>query len=174
MEPDYLRNYKPRLFAAPSLVAFVLYVQFIGLVTAVFDPLNPGNEEIFDPAEADPFGQITCPDEGSLAWLHLPRIESSSDRVSVDPNTLTLQQLCAKPQYGGWGPGLHLGGFCTQNPRSPVPYAIVSFDTTPAARTSTDLTSPRLLLYCQTRCYCTNPFALADERKENFEALKDL
>ena len=131
-----------------------------------FNLVQPGYQENFDPAEADPTGNITCPDEGDLRYLRLPTITSPNGDRTVDPGTLTLQQLCAKPQYGGWGPGLHLGGFCYTGRNGRV----VNFDTTPAARVSSHLTSPRMLLYCQTRCFCNNPPSTSQQRRENFYA----
>ena len=134
------------------------------IAQGAFHILQPGVQENFYPAEADPTGNITCPDEGDLQYLRLPTITSPDGGRTVNPGTLTLQQLCAKPQYGGWGEGLHLGGFCYtgRNGRA------VNFDTTPPARVSSHLTSPRLLLYCQTRCFCNNPPSSPQQRRENF------
>ncbi|KAI9807308.1 MAG: hypothetical protein M1833_000051 [Piccolia ochrophora] len=63
-----------------------------------FNSDQPFIGENFDPAEADPNGAITCP--GPLpAWL-----DSEWKREAALGSALrnaTLQQLCAKPQYGG-------------------------------------------------------------------------
>ena len=135
------------------------------LVEAIFDPLNPGDEENFDPAEADPEGNITCPDDGDLRYLRLPIIEGRLGQPHFDPATFTLQQLCAKPQYGGRGPYQHLGGFCVGDTRDWG--RTVAFDHSPRARSSLALASTRLALYCQTRCYCNNPDATPSNRLGN-------
>ncbi|KAI9681394.1 MAG: hypothetical protein M1817_002677 [Caeruleum heppii] len=82
---------------------------FFDLVTralAIYDPLEPHLTENFDPAEASPAGVIFC--SGPLPPWKLPRFPE----WDWDPNTFTLQELCAKPQYGGKAPGQHLGAFC--------------------------------------------------------------
>ena len=54
-----------KLLIIPELLFFALYVcLMVSPVTGAFDPLNPGDEENFDPIEADPFGKISCQDEG--------------------------------------------------------------------------------------------------------------
>ncbi|KAI9682041.1 MAG: hypothetical protein M1817_000095 [Caeruleum heppii] len=69
------------------------------------DPRVPNDlAENFDPLVAESVYDIDC-DGARLPW-RLPRFPD------WDPNTLTVQEFCAKPQYGGRGPGKHLGGWC--------------------------------------------------------------
>ena len=134
------------------------------LVRAAFDRRTPPDHENFDPVEADPNGNLTCPEEEDLQYLRLSTV--SVNGQSIDPGQLTLQQLCAKPQYGGWGPGLHLGGFCD----TAIGLRIVSFDLSAEPRVAAELASPRLLLYCQIRCYCNNPIPSLLQRESNIRA----
>ncbi|KAI9681334.1 MAG: hypothetical protein M1817_002617 [Caeruleum heppii] len=113
---------------------------------AVFDPKKPHTEENFDPAEADPLHNITC--VGPLPPFPLPRFDN------WDPNTFTLQELCAKPQYGGRAPDQHLGYFCL-HPGFWSRAVVASIN--PTARVSLRLSNPRLMLYCRTRCFCNSP-----------------
>ena len=127
---------------------------FVFHVLAVFDPNRPRTAENFDPidpAEGNPDHQITC-------FGHRPEIllPVYSD---WDPNSHTVQQLCAKPQYGGLAPEKQLGGYCAVSAASPYEgpgRGLVAFDRSRAARSSLVLFNPQLLLYCRTRCFCTS------------------
>ena len=116
-------------------------------------------QENFDPARAYPRFGITC--TGPLPDFPLPNI------LGWDPNHSTLQQICAKPQYGGkyvegFG-SLGLSGFCFPN----IPgdqgrgSGIVAFDSNreyiraPQESRPITLYNPRLLLYCRERCFCS-------------------
>ena len=57
----------------------------------------------FDPAEADPTGNITC--LGDSYDLELPT------QAHWNPNTVSMQSLCAKTQYGGGPPGQNIAGW---------------------------------------------------------------
>jgi hypothetical protein len=122
-----------------------------------FDRDDPGYPENFDPSLASPDGRITCP--GPLPagnYLGIPR---NPGDPPIDPRTLTLQQLCAKPQYGG-NPSIHLGGFCPQiimQARDDAGRRLlpIVFDISNKARTSKPLSLPRLQAYCLQRCHCT-------------------
>ena len=35
---------------------------------------------------------------------------------NVNPNKVSVQKLCAKPQYNGGEPGQHVGGYCILRP----------------------------------------------------------
>ncbi|KAI9673855.1 MAG: hypothetical protein M1817_002061 [Caeruleum heppii] len=109
---------------------------------AVFDPTVPRLVENFDPAEADPFHNLTC--LGPLPQWPLPILPD------FDPNIFTLQELCAKPQYGGRARGQHLGLFALTTWTSEDR---LSFDRSAGALTATALVNPRLQLYCRMRCY---------------------
>ena len=106
-----------------SLVPILLQVR---LAIAAYDPAHPPTTENFDPAEANPLGGITC--LGRPYDLRLPL------QPGFDPNSLSVQHLCAKPQYGGGAEYQHLGGFCLQPPNSDpnlgrgVNTGIVAFD----------------------------------------------
>ncbi|KAI9682253.1 MAG: hypothetical protein M1817_000307 [Caeruleum heppii] len=124
---------------------------------AVFDPYNPPLEENFDPRDADPDGNITC--VGPLPEWRLPTFPD------FDPNTFTLQELCAKPQYGGRAKDQHMAGWCLRNTglvgeESDVD--LVVFDENPRARASRELGQPRLALYCKTRCFCNSEVTNGD------------
>ncbi|KAI9669836.1 MAG: hypothetical protein M1817_004577 [Caeruleum heppii] len=136
--------------ARASISSFFLFP--LVLVLAVYDSTRPHRYENFDPAEADPLGSIRC--EGPLPY-RLPRYPF----WPFDPNTFTLQQLCAKPQYGGRGPGQHLSGFCSDNQ-----YGVVAFDDSEQARRAVGLCTPRLWLYCRLRCFCDYNFPGEDFR----------
>ncbi|KAI9681969.1 MAG: hypothetical protein M1817_000023 [Caeruleum heppii] len=117
------------------------------LTLAVYDPNTRQLFENFDPAEADPEGNITC--LGPLPDWPLPIYDE------WNPNTFTLQELCAKPQYGGRAPYQHLGGWCqTRLEGATSPY--VAFDHYVHAQASRALFRDRLLLYCKSRCFCNH------------------
>ncbi|KAI9674167.1 MAG: hypothetical protein M1817_001985 [Caeruleum heppii] len=126
------------------LIVSFFFVHCFHSALAVFDPTKPHVEENFDPAEANPEHNLTC--VGPLPPWPLPRFPE------FDPNNFTLQQLCAKPQYGGRAPQQHLGAACFK-PRHDDRGAIF-FDTTEASKVARDLVNPRILLYCRTRCFC--------------------
>lgn len=107
-------------------------------VSAVYDPTQPHTTENLDPAEADPSGNITC--LGDRYAIDLPII------AGFNPNEVTMQQLCAKPQYNGGNPGEHVGGWCG--------LGAVKFDQRPAAEVNVELSNPRVLLGCAARCFC--------------------
>ncbi|KAI9680095.1 MAG: hypothetical protein M1817_005111 [Caeruleum heppii] len=110
------------------LSLFVLFELIYAV--AVYNPSSPHYTENFDPAEADPLGNITC--VGPLPPWPLPV------QPTFDPNTFTLQQLCAKPQYGGQARGQHLGAYCLDNDsmlEGSLPGSI-GFDDSPGAQRS--------------------------------------
>lgn len=103
--------------------------------------------ENFDPAQADPRKSITC--VGSSYDLNLPNLGD------FNPNLLTMQQLCPKPQFGGGLPERHVGGWC-DSPALSVPQ--LAFDINPAARLNSVLSNPRVYLACLYRCFCSFGF----------------
>ncbi|KAL8895582.1 MAG: hypothetical protein Q9192_003547 [Flavoplaca navasiana] len=107
--------------------------------------------ENFNPALADPRGNITC--VGNSYDLELPVIGD------FNPNGLTMQQLCAKPQYGGGLPGQHVGGWCEhwllEEGPFPRPPLNMAFDVSPAAIVNPLLANPRVFLACTYRCFCS-------------------
>lgn len=138
---------------------------FLG-VTAVYDPNQPHQTENFDPAEADPSGNITC--LGDSYAINLPVI------AGFNPNLVTMQQLCAKPQYNGGRPGQHVGGWCAPTISSRGPRRRVAFDQSPAALTSTELSNLRVLLGCLLKCFCNSATAdLKLQPVNDDEALHD-
>ncbi|KAI9669453.1 MAG: hypothetical protein M1817_004678 [Caeruleum heppii] len=111
----------------------------LALVTSVRH--QPSMVENFDPAAANDEASITC--LGPLPPFELPRFPN------WDPNTFTLQQICAKPQYGGRARGQHIGGFCGD-----LDLLSVTFDASSGADRSDVLANPRLESFCRSRCYC--------------------
>ena len=113
-----------------------------------YDRHHPPRVENFDPAEANPEGRITC--LGDSYPLQLPA------QPHFNPNHLSMQQLCAKPQYGGGLRGQHLGGWCYSGPPlSDSPQrGVVVFDTSDAAQPNVQLQNPRTLLGCLYKCFC--------------------
>ncbi|KAI9676480.1 MAG: hypothetical protein M1817_000638 [Caeruleum heppii] len=133
-----------------------LLLMIVDLTLAEYDPSTPHRVENFDPAEADPAGRLTC--LGPLPPWPLP-VPLEGD---WDPNSFTLQELCAKPQYGGRGPDQHLGGYCPRYPFRAYPpnYSrglekAIAFDDSPGAQTARSLANPRTLIYCRSRCFCS-------------------
>ncbi|MCJ1278707.1 hypothetical protein MMC21_006524 [Puttea exsequens] len=116
-----------------------------------FNENSPHATENFDPAEANPKGNITC--LGDSYDVELPA------QPHFNPNVVTMQQLCAKPQYGGGSRGQHLGGWCYIPGRpasSPQGYfeGIVAFDRSIGAEPIHALQTPRVLLGCYYKCFC--------------------
>lgn len=99
----------------------------------------------FDLAEADFEGNVTC--LGNNHAINLPVLGD------FDPETVTMQQLRAKSQYGGGKPGQHVGGFCASKPvvgppclalqGTTVP-GLVAVDQSPGALVNIDLSNARL------------------------------
>ena len=121
-------------------------------VFAVYDPRHPYQTENFVPAEADPLGDITC--LGDKYAIDLPVI------AGFNPNLVTMQKLCAKPQYNGGLPGQHVGAWCADTISSRGHRRRLAFDPSPGAQINTALATPRVLLGCLLRCYCN--FATTD------------
>lgn len=131
---------------------FLISLCFL-LVSAVFDPNHPHQTKNFDPAEADPSGNITC--LGDRYGIDLPII------AGFDPNLVTMQELCAKPQYNGGLPGQHVGAWCTTIMIQRGQRRKLAFDFSPGVQVNAALVSPRVLLGCLLKCYC-NSAAAAD------------
>ncbi|KAI9673375.1 MAG: hypothetical protein M1817_002837 [Caeruleum heppii] len=115
------------------------------LVTAV-DPFPVPNDlrENLNPEQADDRYGITC--TGNLPPYRLPVFPG------WDPNTFTLQEICAKPQYGGKAPGQHLAGWCESKTEG------IGFDFNNGlvgVQKAWQLSHPRLELYCRSRCQCS-------------------
>ena len=96
----------------------------------------------------DRAGNISC--IGDQYGLDLPMING------FNPNLLTMQQLCAMPQYGGQ-PNQHIGGWCDARFRSRLRWHL-SFDISPASGANPLLANPRVMLACSYRCWCTGGF----------------
>ncbi|KAI9674223.1 MAG: hypothetical protein M1817_002041 [Caeruleum heppii] len=130
---------------------------------ATYDPSRPHTVENFDPAEADPQGGVTC--LGPLPPWPLPVYPG------FNPNTFSLQELCNKPQYGGKGPGRHLGGWCMWN-RHPQSPGVWGVDRGVGALANAELASrTRLLLYCRQRCFCD--FEVEDRSHQPYRTARD-
>lgn len=124
----------------------LLTFHYVSSVLAAYNPGNPPRTENFDPAEADPLGNITC--VGDSYAINLPSFGN------FNPNSVTMQRLCAKPQYHGGLPGQHVGGFCASYYSNRAHKFGVHFDQSPGAQVRTELANPRILLGCLLRCSC--------------------
>ena len=89
-------------------------------------------------------GNISC--IGDQYGLNLPMING------FDPNLLTMQQLCALPQYGGQS-NLHIGGWCDARSDDRMKWHL-SFDISPESNANPILANPRVMLACFYRCWC--------------------
>ena len=138
------------------LVVFVILLAIIdGSQTAYtpHQPWEPVAAENFDPAEADPFGNITC--LGDSYDLELPT------QAHWNPNTVSMQSLCAKTQYGGGPPGQNIAGWCPIPSRAlgslyPPDPGSIAFDASLDALANAQLQNPRVMLGCLYRCFCSN------------------
>lgn len=99
---------------------------------------------------------ITC--VGSGPDLRLPVLTDG-----FNPNTASMQQLCAKTKYNGGRPGQHAGGYCWTRPGTGSynhpdndTTGDVGFDLSPYADASVTLQNPRFLLACFYRCFCNS------------------
>ena len=122
-----------------------------GNVIAIFDPLNPPLVENLDPSEANPRGRIHC--------LGYPQTAMPAQlEGGLQPRSKSLQQLCAKPQYGGGLPGQHAGGYCAFLPgQTPDFYrATIAFDDGHDVQTNRQLAQSRFRVQCSLRCFCTS------------------
>ena len=63
-----------------------------------------------------------------------------------NPNTVSLQYLCAKSKYGGGPTGRNIGGWCDYNE--------IVFDYSDRAQVNPQLSNPRIHLGCRYRCFC--------------------
>ena len=70
---------------------------------------------------------------------------------NLNPNTVTMQQLCALPQFGGGLPDQNLGGYCRWT-IADASHSLVMFED--QQEVSPVLDSPRTLAACQYRCFC--------------------
>ncbi|KAI9804697.1 MAG: hypothetical protein M1833_006772 [Piccolia ochrophora] len=167
-------NRVPRLLRCSSLLVYLLLspVTLVPGISAAYDPKKVSLEENFDPENANPIGQVKC--VGESPDLRLP-----TQIPYRDPNTQTMQELCAKPQYGG-GP-LHVGGFCYGpqslpktfiEPRENYLLGIVAFDESPDAQGYRPLMVPRVFLHCLLRCFCAND--LDDETQQPYQYARSL
>ena len=135
---------------SPASCFWIILSLFAWIGSCDYNINNPPKYEIFDPAEADPRGEISCsgpPPPFLLDSLKIPGGEP------VDPSNFTLQEICAKPQYGGKGPYMHAGGYCLRyGDWAHVPRLV--FDSSTVAKVAPRLQHTRVLNYCQLRCYC--------------------
>ena len=142
------------------LLSLLTPLVFRQTVHAIFDPLNPPLLENFDPAEANPRGRIHC-------FGHPQTAMPAQLEGGLEPRSKTLQQLCAKPQYGGGLPGEHAGGYCAFVPgQTPDLYrATIAFDDRHDVQTNRQLAQSRFRVQCSLRCFCTS--VVDDAEKEH-------
>lgn len=145
-------------FLGHTLSAYLglfLLVGQVRLCSAAYILRSPYRYENYNPAEADPAGAIKC--VGDRYDGELPVDEY------FNPNTVSMQKLCAKPQYSGGSPGTHIGGWCSwKTIRTPGQPAVTvwtkRFDLSYDAHVHPVLAQPRVMLACYYRCYCPYPF----------------
>ena len=147
---------RPRGHLIFILSLFLVTSRHAITASPVYDPNKPHEVENFDPAEADPLRNITC--LGDSYDLELPMLGS------FNPNGVSMQKLCAKPQYGGGAPGQHAGGWCVDPPGPQsrfhgVTTGTVAFDPGLGAQTNAQLQNSRFLLGCFYRCFCNHGLA---------------
>ena len=134
-----------------------LLILFTAHITlAHYDPEHPPAYENFNVANARPLGFITC--LGNASDQQLPSILQTHQGEFFDPKTKTMQQLCAKPQYGGGNPFEHVGGHCGRSPIESEQNltGFVLFDVSFGAKVNVYLATPRILAECSFRCFCSN------------------
>ncbi|KAI9675033.1 MAG: hypothetical protein M1817_001439 [Caeruleum heppii] len=128
--------------------------------------IPPYHQENFDPALALPEFGVSC--VGQVADLQ----ETLPPGVGWDPNTVSMQSLCVKPQYGGGPEYQHLGAYC-YSVRDGLTsaffangfndaYGVIAFDKSPQAHAATWLQNPRILFQCRMRCFCDRLVPLED------------
>ena len=135
-------------------------IWFSSTASVVYDPANPPRQENWEPSEANPRENATCLGASSSLQLR-PWHE-------INLNSLSMQRLCAKTQYGGRPLGENFGAYCVDDEVECL--LLTAFDDS-SPRTSANLheTQPpdawaRLLLECRTRCFCN--FGLQDPRQK--------
>lgn len=141
-------------------LSLLLLLARIRVVAAAYQLRSPYHEENFNPAEADPRGAIKC--VGDRYDGELPADEF------FNPNEVSMQKLCAKPQYGGGSPGTHIGGWCSwtvirEAGRRTRTMWIKRFDLSYEAHVHDALAQPRVMLACYYRCYCSYPLVIFEE-----------
>ena len=86
-------------------------------------------------------------------------VDNSNQQLPVqadfDPNTKSMQQLCAKTDYGGGSAGQHIGSYCARAPLDIWTDVTgeVAFD---QYETNQQLANQRLFSECLSRCWCAN------------------
>ena len=126
------------LQVSPLTRILVLLGLLFGCAHSAYDRNNRQTTENFDPAESNPEGQLYCIGTPEYKMPRFP---------GFDPNTMTMDKLCKKPQYGGNPRGKHVGGYCYGN-------GLVLFDNSPEAETHPGLSNPRFWVECMYRCFC--------------------
>ncbi|KAI9676494.1 MAG: hypothetical protein M1817_000652 [Caeruleum heppii] len=146
---------EPQGRRAVMLILLCVLAISCSLVRAV--PPKQYLHENFDPSLADPEYGVSCVGEVADLGEALPRMHY------WDPNTVSMNSLCVKPQYGGGQPYQHLGAYCytTNDPFGPEDdhgfdyyHGAVAFDKDLDARSARWLQNPRMLLQCRLRCFC--------------------
>ena len=150
----------------------MLFHAFCIFITIPISHGHPKNNNYLEKRSlyGDPRRNITC--LGQSYDLHLPFLHNGTD-----PNTFTMQRLCAKTIYGGAPAFQHFGGWCSkgltvQDHRASdngeeseddfdepawdadgSELTGVSFDLS-ANSQAAETTDPRFLLGCFNRCFC--------------------
>lgn len=122
-----------------------------------FDPTRrPSRED--KPNRA---GRIVCTGQWPEPW------EWPFD-LSFDPSTLSIQQICAKPAYGG-RIGAHIGGWCFPGSGTSGLLKQVVFDSSELAGINPRLSSLRLELFCIQQCWCDARYSLRPPQQPLFK-----
>ncbi len=108
----------------------------------------------------NPTSDATIPENNISCVGRFPDLKLPLLNDGFDPNNASMQQLCAKTQYGGSAKH-HAGGYCWARPGTFSYHSAdndttgdVGFDMSPIAQASTQLQNPRFLLACFYRCFC--------------------
>jgi hypothetical protein len=135
------------MYLKTQVPASLLYVGLLHFapVVSLYDAANPPSQENLDPAEANPVMSVTC--VGGSSDLS-PKL-----KVRNGYRSLSMQEVCAKPQYGGRDRRPNLAAYCGNGD--------VTFDAPEQEQWGGrgDLSTPQqdhLLaqLECRNRCYC--------------------
>ena len=100
---------------------------------------------------------------GNASDQQLPSILPTHQDGFFNPKTKTMHQLCAKPQYGGGNPFEHVGGRYGRssierifNRERAGSHRIGPFNVSFGAKVNVYLATPRMLVECSFRCFCSN------------------
>ena len=133
----------PTLFFNLTLIS-TLILFYVSTASAGVGSSSISQNDNTDPARANPRFNITCvgdygealPVDAGFSPIYAPGI--------------SMQELCAKTQYGGGQPGKHIGGWCQWGRY----HSDVVFDLGVGAQINPVVATPRIMTACSYRCFC--------------------